>query len=84
MKNGSLVEFLKGVEMDWVGGDSGRGVAGRGSIPSPGVGGGAFARRAASGVVGGTYPGNGISFGSCMRSRRGWSTYTLRGCCTAA
>jgi abelson tyrosine-protein kinase 1 len=51
MKNGSLVEFLKRVEMDWVG--SGRRAAGRGStIPSPGlgVGGGTFGRRSPSGV----------------------------------
>ena len=56
MKNGSLVEFLKKVEMDWVGGGRGRGVAGRGStIPSPGLGvsGGNFGRRSPSGVGGG-------------------------------
>ena len=40
MKNGSLVEFLERIEMDWVGGGGGgREVASRGStIPSPGLG----------------------------------------------
>ena len=54
MKNGSLVEFLKRVEMDWVGGRGrGRGLAGRGStIPSPGRG-GTFGRRSPTGVGGG-------------------------------
>jgi len=51
MKNGSLVEFLKRVEMYWVGGSRGRGS----TIPSPGleVGGGTFGRRSPSGVEGG-------------------------------
>jgi abelson tyrosine-protein kinase 1 len=52
MKNGSLVEFLKRVEMDSVGGSgSGRRMS---TIPSPGlsVDGGAFGRRSPSGVGG--------------------------------
>ena len=48
MKNGSLVEYLKRVEMGWV--------AGKGStVPSPGggVGGGTYGRKSTSGVGGG-------------------------------